>query len=244
MSYVFVAILGLILGSFSSAITYRIPRSESWWSRDRSKCPHCGKTLSWRDLIPLVSYIMNKGKCRYCGAKISIRYPLIELTSALACLTIFFIFGLSLETLMIIALVPFLLSLLWIDLDHKILPDQLNLIAFMLGLLFVGLTKTDIIINHAIGMMIYPVLAWGLGLGMSKLLKKQALGFGDVKFFAVAGLWLGINPLPHFLILSGVLGVLLGVIWRSVKKEALFPFGPALIAAFFIILLINSSQIL
>ncbi|MGH1399002.1 MAG: prepilin peptidase [Alphaproteobacteria bacterium] len=148
-----------------------------------------------------------------------------------------------------IALVPFLLALFFIDLRYKILPDQLNLIAFCIGVAFLtvkALLTSDYsaLIPHAVGACVFPIVIWCTGALTSATLKKNALGFGDVKFFAVAGLWLGVSALVPFLLLSGVLGVMFGSLWQTVKKEKAFPFGPALIVAFFVLLLIDASKIL
>ncbi len=242
-----VALTGLLLGSFASALTFRIPNAVPWWGRARSQCSHCKNTLTPYDLIPLFSWLLQGGKCRHCKTAISPQYPIIEMLSLLACLAIFSVHGLSVETFFMVMLVPFLLALFFIDLKYKILPDQLNLIAFSIGVVFVA-TKASLnadyamLSPHMIGAAVFSIGMWLIGKIMSLALKKEALGFGDVKFFAVAGLWLGISGLAPFLLLSGVFGVVLGGLWQGVKKEKTFPFGPALIAAFFTLLLIDASK--
>ncbi len=255
-----VAALGLALGSFSTALIYRIPRNISWAfgpskkatdpKAGRSVCISCGRVLSVADLVPVFSWVFLRGKCRQCGAKIPTRYPLTELGVVLACLGAYAVFGFQAQTFFIMATVPFLAALLVIDLDHMILPDQLVMIVGVIGAakllyeVFFGAGGPELAAAYAGAAVFYAVLSWLLGYGMGKLLKKDSLGFGDVKFFAVAGLWLGFSGLPAFLILSGVAGVVFAVIWQRIKKEAVFPFGPALITSLYAVLLLQGSLFL
>ncbi len=236
------AFLGLILGSFSTALIHRIPRKLPW-GKERSTCVKCNKNLGVLDLVPVISWCIFKGKCRHCSSKISYKYPIIEIISLLLCLAIYFTFGVSIESLFFIISLPILLSLLVIDLEHMILPNQLTLILFVIGIirviynLIIGAEWLD----YIGGAVIYLLFAWGLGALSSKILKKEALGFGDVKFFGVVGIWLGASMLSYFLILSGGIAVLFALCWRAIKKTELFPFGPALIIAFYALLLIQGS---
>lgn len=249
----FVFILGLALGSFSTALIYRIPRGISWVADNkdkasRSKCTQCGHVLGVWDLIPFFSWLFLKGRCRYCKHKFSALYPLTELLSAILCCIAFLSLGLELKTAFIIIAIPFLLALIIIDFEHYILPNQLNVILFVLGGLYLfasyfsGDLSLDIIFyNNVLAAFLYGFTLWLLGWMTTKVLKKEALGFGDVKFFVVAGLWLGFQPWPYFLILSGVIGIAFSVFWRVYKKVEIFPFGPSLIASFFILLLLYSN---
>lgn len=227
--WVMAGLLGLVFGSFASAMTYRIPRHISWVT-DRSACPSCHHHLTFLDLIPFFSWAFLRGRCRHCLAAIGWRYPVIELATLVLCLLSFWAYGFSWVALVLMASMPFLVALAAIDLEHMILPDQLNIIMGLFGLLFVVLTGGTV--PHALlAGAVYAGLVFAIGWILSKLLKKEALGFGDVKFFTVAGIWLGIAFLPVFLILSGVFGVGIGVIWKYFLKKDLFPFGPALIAS-------------
>lgn len=239
-----VVLIGLVGGSFSSALIHRIPLKLNWVS-ERSACPECNHLLGVFDLFPVLSWVFSGGKCRYCHVLVPARYPLLECFSALACLGVYAAFGFSIESLICMASVPFLISLLIIDLGYFILPNQLVLAVFILGMVrlggaaFMGIS----ILPYIYGAFFFAVLSWLIGFVMEKTLKKEALGFGDVKFFCVAGLWLGIEVLPYFLMGSGVLGVVFALIWKKIKKTALFPFGPALIASFYILLLYNGAII-
>ena len=246
------ALLGLIMGSFSSAMIHRLPSGVGVFSPgQRSACPYCNHTLGVRDLIPLFSWLFSRGRCRYCSASIPALYPFLELSAALLAISIFIFCPAKdmMQSFIVLAMLPFLLALLMIDIRHKTLPNILVAIIFMLGLTSLAYqvylepgTMKGRIVEHLGGALVYMTLAWLLAAGMTKILKKQALGMGDVKFFAVAGLWLGLGDLGIFCILGGIFGVLFGVAWQKIKNEALFPFGPALIVSFFILLLMGGSH--
>jgi leader peptidase (prepilin peptidase)/N-methyltransferase len=207
----------------------------------RSACPSCGHGLRLPDLVPLFSWLWLRGKCRYCKARIGVVYPFIELFSLSAALLVFLVQGFTLSAFMVAAFIPFLLALAVIDFQKYELPNQLMAVCAVLAFLYAcyqGWARDDmyIIAVHGAAALLYGVFAWGTGLLMSTILKKDALGFGDVKFFAVAGLALGFAPLPVFMIISGVLGIVLGLVWRMAGRGKIFPFGPALIAGFYLLL--------
>jgi len=149
-------------------------------------------------------------------------------------------------------MIPFLIALMMIDFEHMILPNQLVAIIFALGL--VALTMrilsgespdiTASLLIYIGGACLFGVFAWALGFIMEKLLKKEALGFGDVKFFAAVGVWVGIPAIGAFCIASGFIGVALALVWKSRTGEAVFPFGPALILSFYTVLLLQGSHFL
>ncbi|MCB9991584.1 MAG: prepilin peptidase [Rhodospirillales bacterium] len=173
----------------------------------RSACVHCHTTLTLPDLVPLLSWLFLRGKCRHCGKFIGWRYPLMEGLTLLGCIGIYIVWGFHPGAFILMAAVSILVALLFIDLEHMILPDQLNAILAGLAILLIlyhlgayGLSYGfgDKAISKVMGAALYGGLAWGTGWGVGKILKKNALGFGDVKFFAVAGLWLGWAYLPYF----------------------------------------------
>lgn len=247
--------IGLVLGSFATALAYRIPAGVSWSFQDfsgkglkasRSACPHCHRVLGVLDLIPLFSWIFIGGRCRSCKAAIGYIYPLTEVIAAMGCIGIFLAYGMNVPSLLMMAAVPFLTAHAVIDFKHFQLPDSLNVIIALIGcgLLLAGycpwreeVSLADRASSSVLGLAGFGFFAWCLGKGMSRLLHKDTLGLGDVKFFMVAGLWLGISALPLFLILSGILGVIVGFIYRILTNGFYFPFGPALILAFYTILI-------
>ncbi len=237
-----VFILGLAAGSFSSALSYRIPRNIIWWGNSRSTCPHCMTTLGLLDLIPVFSWLFSWGKCRHCSESIHVQYPLIETVSALLALMAYWVVGFSPELVFIIFILPFLIAHFLIDLEFKILPNQLNFILFFAGLVkLIALFPMDAVIYGVLSAIIYGAVAWVLRIGGQYFLKKEALGFGDVKFFCVAGLWLGLPLLPYFMIGSGGLAVFCAAFWSWKYKSKAFPFGPALILSFYLLLLFGGS---
>jgi len=246
---------GLVFGSFASALTYRVPRSLPWVTKGqsehglRSACPSCKALLTPRDLIPIFSWVLSGGKCRRCANAIPKTYPICELLTLAGCLGIYAAYGLTIFSLPFLLMVPFLVALMMIDFEHMILPNQLVAILFGLGTVVLAMRflltpELSALIPYISGAILYGLFSWGLGALMAKILKKEALGFGDVKFFAAAGIWLGLPVLGQFCIGAGVLGVVIGIIWQKLTKQPVFPFGPALILSFYGVLLLQGSHFL
>jgi prepilin signal peptidase PulO-like enzyme (type II secretory pathway) len=256
-----VVFVGLVLGSFTTAVAFRVPRGIPWafgpskdrsgqeMSAYRSACPACQKKLGFFDLIPVFSWLLLQGRCRSCKAPIPIRYPLIELGVVLSLIIAYLVFGFSASLLFAALAIPFLWALFVIDFEYLILPNQLVAILAGIGLLRLfyrwGIEgrMTDIqVLEYLSAAVVFAFFIWFLGFIMSKALKKDSLGFGDVKFFAVAGLWHGLASLAAFSLISGVSGIVFALIWRWKTKEEVFPFGPALIFSFYVLLLLDGSH--
>ena len=213
---------GLIIGSFLNVVIWRYPimlrqqmaefhgempsaQSKISLALPRSHCPHCQQTIRIRDNIPLLSWLMLKGRCRDCQAKISKRYPLVELLTALA----------------------FLLASLVIDLDHQWLPD-----VFTQGVLWTGLiaawaqqsplTLQDAVTGVLVGFITFYSLRWIAGI----VLRKEALGMGDVLLFAALGSWVGPLSLPNVALIASCCGLIYAVITK--RGSTTLPFGPCL----------------
>ena len=258
LHFFIVSFLGLMAGSFSSALVYRIPRDIPWIIEKkngkepkacRSACPHCGYRLKFLDLIPFFSWLFLAGKCRSCKRKISVIYPLVELTVMTAFIAVLFFKGFAPGSIFIFVMIPFLVALLYIDMEHFILPDELVLICAALGIghislqIFLGsIPVQEALLFYIGGAFFYSLFLWGMGHLMEKLLKKEALGFGDVKLFFVVGLWLGLAKFSLFMLLTGVMGVAFALIWKLFRTEELFPFGPAIIVSFFSLLFFDGSH--
>lgn len=239
------AFIGLALGSFASAVSWRVPRGQSWIASggkaEHSCCPKCNHTLSWLDLIPLFSWVFQRGRCRYCKAPIGWRYPLIELSTMGVCIAVYLTMGLTPAAFVVMTAVPFLVSLIVIDLEYMILPDSLNVILLILGAAYAAASGAGWV-APVTGGVLYGGFAWALGWLMSRILRRDALGFGDVKFFAVAGVWLGTAAFPLFMVLSGLFGIMVGIFWKIFRGEGVFPFGPALIVSMLACLLLTGNQ--
>lgn len=257
LEIIIVSLCGLVFGSFASALTYRVPREMPWATKGtaneksehglRSACPSCKAPLSVKDLIPICSWLCSKGKCRHCKTSISIVYPLCEFLTLVGCLGVYAVYGITWFAIPFFLLIPFLVALIMIDFEHMILPNQLVAIVLALGscVLAIRLINAEFLVDTAFtylgGALAFGALSWLLSITMKKVLKKDALGMGDVKFFAVAGIWLGLPALGSFCIGAGLIGTILGVMWKKMTGKPVFPFGPALILSFYLLLLFQGS---
>lgn len=236
IEYAAVILIGLCMGSFLTMASYRLPRGESL-VKPRSHCTQCQRSLGFPDLFPLFSWLFQRGKCRSCGSAISFRYPLTELASGGLFAIAYATYGLS-PQMAVFALFSATLLLLWVtDLEHKIIPDSVHLFLLPLGIAW------HVLLDSAWkDVLMTSILAGGIGLllhyGYYWLRGKHGLGFGDVKFLFVAGLWLG-DPflLNSYILLSGILGVFTGMLWRFISDDPRFPFGPALALALYLFVL-------
>jgi len=223
--------LGLVLGSFATALSYRLPRGISIIRVVRSKCPQCHATLTWKDLIPLFSWLFLKGRCRRCHAKIGLRYPLIELATLLICLLLYNVYGLEPRQLPVYLLAPIIVSLIDIDFQYKIIPDALNLALGALGIILAPMSDFATVAG---GIAIYGLGSLALRAVAMKIMKREPMGLGDVKFFAAAGVWLGLSleRAATIMIVAGLSGIILSLIWKKRTGEAEVPFGPSLVIGF------------
>jgi leader peptidase (prepilin peptidase)/N-methyltransferase len=226
---ILVLIAGLCFGSFITCVSWRLPRNEDVVVKP-SYCPSCNAKLTFRDLFPVLSWLASRGACRHCKAKVSARYPLIELCTGILFLLVYMRYGLTLQCALLLLLVVCLMIMIVVDLEHYIIPDEVQWVMLALGVAYRFATGTPV--EEILG-----GFALGLGIGLSLcygyrfLRHKDGLGFGDVKFLAVAGIWLGIRPMVPFLFYSGLLGIITGLLWRACGFGKLFPFGPALALA-------------
>ena len=231
---VFIFIFGLLTGSFLNVIICRVPDGRSI-VRPGSSCPSCGTRLKWTDLVPVASHIFLKGRCRYCGIRISSRYTLVELMTAVLSLLMFLRFGLTYEFFIYLALLYILLPCFFIDLEHMIIPNGLIItgLALIVPVLLLRLFVTESKITDNI----FGGLAGG---GILLLIyitgylvyKKEALGFGDVKLFFVIGLFLGLKSVIIAFLFSIFIGAAAGIIMMVLKKKegrSEMPFGPFIV---------------
>ena len=226
-------LLGAAIGSFITLITYRLPHDEPI-GLTRSRCPSCKATLTARDLIPIFSWLMGRGKCRYCKTPISARYPLTELATGLGTAAILLWQGeLSALTIAYIGFWWVAVAMVVTDLEHYLLLDECQIALALFGLLYSWGTGADMSSTYV------AVLVGGVGSAGIKYLflavtGRDGLGWGDVKLFAVTGLWLGhASGFIPLMVLSGFLGMGMSLLWRLAGRGKVFPFGPAILAALF-----------
>ena len=249
-------VLGLLVGSFLNVVILRLPaRLEHAWRseahevlglpadasaappdlvREPSHCPHCRHTLAARDNIPLLSWLLLRGRCRYCRAPISIQYPLVELCTALLSAAIAWRFGASTQTLAGLALTWALVALTGIDLRTQLLPDPITLPLLWLGLLlglghvFIGAPQA--ILGAALGYLSLWSVYW-----LFKLLTgKEGMGYGDFKLLAALGAWMGAGALLPIVLISSLVGAVVGsamLALRGRDRSIPIAFGPYLAAA-------------
>lgn len=227
---------GLCFGSFVTLLSHRLPLGESIVA-PRSRCPRCKVTLRVRDLVPVFSWCVNRGQCAHCHAPVSGRYPVIELAQAALFVLCYVMVGLSWDLLFLCAFSVLLLSMVVIDLEHYIIPDSLQWLMFLLGAAY-ALYGFEPLVNRFVSAGFGLFLGLGLHYGFKWIKNKEGLGFGDVKFLAVAGIWMPqFTAWPVYLFVAGILGIGTALVWRVTGRGELFPFGPALaIALFFVIL--------
>jgi len=236
---VLIFILGLIVGSFSNVCIYRIPRNESI-VYPASHCPKCHSNISPKDNIPLLSYILLKGRCRNCKSKISIQYPIVELLTGLIYLIIYLIYGLSIQTLIYIILSSALIIIAFIDLNEQIVPDVISLPGIVIGSIISSFVTYISFINSALGILAGGGIILTIGLAGSVIFKKEAMGGGDVKLVAMIGAFLGWRYIIISLFLGFFLGALAGIILILSKiksREDVIPFGPFIVLGSLITLL-------
>jgi leader peptidase (prepilin peptidase)/N-methyltransferase len=200
----------------------------------RSRCPKCGHKISALENIPVISYLILKGKCSGCGTSISPRYPIIEVLTALLSAYAAWHFGPTIQTVGALLLIWSLIALTAIDFDTQLLPDAITLPLLWLGLAFnIANTYTDIstaVIGAMIGYLSLWLVFWGFKLATGK----EGMGYGDFKLLAALGAWLGWQMLPAIILLSSLVGAIVGIILILVARHGRnipIPFGPYLAAA-------------
>ena len=226
----FIFILGLCIGSFLNVCIYRIPLGKSILFPG-SACPQCGRTLTWIENIPIVSYVFLGGRCKGCRTRIPFRYPIVELASGMAAVSLYGRFGLSLEFLYYFLFASILLVISFIDLDHKIIPDTLSLSGLLIGLAASHFVQDHSLVRAFFGILlgggILFVVAWGYYLAA----RREGLGGGDIKLLAMIGAFLGWEAIPIVLFLSALTGSIVGLIlvfWKGAGRHTEIPYGPFL----------------
>jgi leader peptidase (prepilin peptidase)/N-methyltransferase len=226
---IFTFIFGAILGSFLNVVVHRVPLGKSVVT-PRSSCIKCGHMIKWYENIPIISYLLLKGKCSSCGVKISIRYPILELFIGLIAILLFpsnLSNAAIIEALFLFFVAYIFIALFLIDIEHHLLPDKLNLYLFALIAPY-SIVKFGYI-DPIIGGLIGFGGTYGITYFFYKIKGQIGLGGGDIKLFGILGLYLGPQGIVQLIFLSSLLGSVLGVILISLKKmpkDKPFAFGP------------------
>lgn len=231
---VFFGVLGLVLGSFLGALTYRLPLGESV-AKGRSCCPRCKKKIVWYDNIPLLSFVFLGGRCRNCKSLISWRYPLIEVSTALGFVAIGYFTmntqGLSLQVVYSIIIFLILEAIFVIDLEHRIIPDSFVFFGILVSALYLLLYPN----SYTLFSNFFAGFLAALFLVLIHLATKgRGMGLGDVKFAVLGGTLVGLRLLPVWLFLAFLTGAVIGIILILGKKAGLkskIAFGPFLVLA-------------
>lgn len=249
---ILVFILGLVLGSFANVCIYRMPRDLSV-VKPNSHCTNCKKFIKWYDNIPIISYIILRGKCRNCGSKISLIYPAVELICGLLFLSMYFLFGFTYILAPFCLFVFSLLVITVIDFDFQIIPDEISFFLIILGLLIsffnpvLGDTVSKRILNSFLGflagggsLLIVAVIGkWLFG--------KDAMGGGDIKIMAGVGAFIGWDKVLFAIFIACFLGSIVGIFMmlsKKIGKRQEIPFGPYLAISSFVVLFLPPPAIL
>ena len=264
--YLTVLFVSLAIGSFLNVVILRLPKMlhRGWYqecrefladevkdvpakeepiitlSKPSSTCPKCGHNIRFYENIPVVSYLLLKGKCSSCQTPISLRYPAIEALTAIASFTVAYVYGYSLQTLFLVPLTWVFIVLIFIDMDHMLLPDQLTqpLLWFVLlsALWSVFLSPSDALVGAAAGYLSLWSVYWAFKL----LTGKEGMGYGDFKLLAVIGACVGWLKLPMVILLSSAVGAIIGLglmLIGKAERGSRIPFGPYIAIAGWIAML-------
>ncbi|MDF0606484.1 A24 family peptidase [Neisseriaceae bacterium TC5R-5] len=261
-------LLGLVIGSFLNVVIHRLPKMlEAEWQQNcqpeddsthtlltppynlmtpGSHCPQCETAIQAWQNIPLLSYVLLAGRCHLCKTRISPRYPLVELSTGLLFAFLSWHFGWSVQLAGYLAFTAVLIALSCIDADTQLLPDSLTLPLLWGGLLFNLITATIPLQDAVLGAMAGYVVLWLVFHGFKLITGKEGMGYGDFKLLAALGAWLGWSMLPLIILLSSLVGAVVGIALIFLTKRGRgqpLPFGPYLAAAGWITLLWGKDMV-
>jgi leader peptidase (prepilin peptidase) / N-methyltransferase len=214
--WIYAAFLGAAVGSFLNVCVYRWPAEKSVL-RPRSQCPGCTNAIAWYDNVPILGYLWLRGRCRSCGAAISAQYPAVELVTSLIWLGAALRFGASIEALHSALLLTILLGITLTDAKEMVIPDQFSLGGTLLGLIIAAVPGGFSLATSLIGAAAGYLGLWIVKLVAEKVLKKPALGVGDIHMMAMVGAFLGVQGVFLTMLLGSLFGLLIGVpyVWAK-----------------------------
>jgi len=226
----FAAVFGMVVGSFLNVCICRLPEGQSVVSPP-SRCPHCSHRISWYDNIPLVSYLLLRGRCRGCGARISPQYPLVELLNGVLTLLLFLRFGPTLTFAALFLFCSALVVITFIDLEHQIIPDEISLPGIVIGLILSFFLPGQSWLNSLLGILLGGGSLLLVAYLYQLLTGKEGMGGGDIKLLAMMGAFLGWKAIPFIIFASSLVGSLVGITIMLLQKKdskLAIPFGPYL----------------
>lgn len=262
-------VLGLLVGSFLNVVIHRLPRMmEAEWAdncaelagteaperetfnlaRPRSRCPQCQHVIRWYENIPVISYLVLRGRCANCAAPIGMRYPLVELATGLMFALLATMYGLTPTGLAWAVLACLLVAQFFIDFDTQLLPDDLNYLILWLGLIASAMGWTTVALPSAVWGAVFGYMSmWTVYQVHHGLTGKQGMGHGDFKLLAGLGAWFGAEYLVAIILLSSVVGTVIGgsllVIGKLAHRDIPIPFGPFLAGAGLLALLVGPARL-
>ena len=230
MFYLFAFVIGAVIGSFLNVCIHRLPAGESV-VYPPSHCPGCGVRIRSRDNIPLLSYVLLRGRCRSCGAAISVRYPAVEALSGALLVLLLYRFGLSPALGVYAAFVAALIVVSFIDLDHQIIPDVISLPGIVVGLVASALGQGPPLLDSLLGALIGGGMLYAVAVGYHAFTGREGMGGGDIKLLAMIGAFLGWRGVLLSLIIGSFTGAVVGIsliLARRTDSRVPIPFGPFL----------------
>lgn len=223
-------ILGAVIGSFLNVCIYRIPAGLSIVS-PASRCPQCETAIRWYQNIPIISWLVLRGRCAQCSAKIPIRYPLVEALTGTLFLGVFWTFGLHVVTLVYWLLAAALIVITFIDLDHQIIPDVISLPGVVIGFLCSFAIPWVTWVDSLLGILVGGGSLLLVAIAYEFLTKKEGMGGGDIKLLAMIGAFLGWQAVFPVIFISSLIGTAVGIpvmIRQKADAKLALPFGPFL----------------
>lgn len=262
-------VLGLLVGSFLNVVIHRLPKMmEAEWAdncaelagteaparepfnlaRPRSRCQACQHVIRWYENIPVLSYLVLRGRCSSCKTPIGVRYPLVELATGLMFAALAVMYGLTVTGIVWAALACLLVAQFFIDFDTQLLPDDINYLILWLGLIASAMGWTSVALSSSVWGAVFGYMSlWTVYQVHHRLTGKQGMGHGDFKLLAGLGAWFGAEYLVAIILLSSVVGTVIGgsllVVGRLAHRDIPIPFGPFLAGAGLLAMLVGPARL-